>query len=114
MPPTAKVGLGLLQVFLNLARNSLRALEGAPGRAFEVEVQLEAGAVVAKFRDNGPGIEAPHELFQPFQPGAGETGLGLYVSRAMMRSFGGDLRYEPQQAGSCFVAEMRQAEAGGE
>ena len=101
--------VGLLQVFLNLARNSLRALEDAQGGCFTVEVMLGKTAVLARFRDNGPGVEEHQKLFQPFQPGAAEIGLGLYVSRAMMRSFGGELRYEPQQSGSCFAVELRLA-----
>ena len=35
-------------------------------------------------------------LFRPFQQQAQATGLGLYLSRAFMRSFRGDLRYEPR------------------
>jgi signal transduction histidine kinase len=57
--------------------------------------------------DTGPGIPAPERLFEPFQPGADGAGLGLYVSRAMLRSYGGELRYEPQESGSCFVVEAQ-------
>ena len=32
--------------------------------------------------------------------------MGLYVSRVIVRSYGGDLRYEPQAAGSCFAVEL--------
>ena len=49
-----------------------------------------------RFEDSGPGIAAPERLFQPFQQGAEGTGLGLYISRAVLRSYGGDLRFEPQ------------------
>jgi signal transduction histidine kinase len=45
-------------------------------------------------------------LFQPFQKGADSTGLGLYLSRAFVRSFRGDLRYEPTAKGCCFVIEL--------
>jgi signal transduction histidine kinase len=56
--------------------------------------------------DNGPGIPAGQKLFQPLQKGADATGLGLYLSRAFMRSFRGDLRYDPSQPGCCFVLEL--------
>jgi signal transduction histidine kinase len=49
-------------------------------------------------------------LFRPFQHGADASGLGLYVSKAMARSFGGDLRFEPQRQGACFVVELLRAD----
>jgi len=100
----------LLQVFLNLTRNSLRALATAARKEFRVEVAAAEDAVLVRFRDSGPGVEEPSRLFEPFQPGAEDTGLGLYLSRAILRSFDGDLRYETEPPGSCFVAELRRAE----
>ena len=49
-----------------------------------------------RFCDTGPGIAPTEKLFQPLQKGADATGLGLFLSRAFMRSFGGDLRYDPR------------------
>jgi len=103
--------LSLLQVFLNLARNSQRALEEAARKDLAVEVSCGGEMVTVRFRDTGGGVRAPERLFQPFQAGAEEAGLGLYVSRAMLRSCGGDLRYEPQPGGACFVAELAAADA---
>jgi hypothetical protein len=45
-------------------------------------------------------------LFEPFQQGADATGLGLYLSRALLRSFRGDLRYDPTVPGCSFVIEL--------
>jgi signal transduction histidine kinase len=65
---------------------------------------------VVRVRDTGSGVEHPERLFRPFQPGAQSTGLGVYLSRALMRSFRGDLRYEPESRsgarGSTFVVEL--------
>jgi C4-dicarboxylate-specific signal transduction histidine kinase len=33
--------------------------------------------------------------------------MGLYVSRAMVRSYGGDLRFEPHPDGACFAVELQ-------
>lgn len=96
----------LLQVFLNLARNSQRAIQEAEKKVLSVEAGIENDMVQVKFRDTGPGVAKPDELFQPFQPGAYATGLGLYISRAIIQSYGGDLRYEPSSGGSCFVIEL--------
>jgi len=100
----------LLQVFLNLARNSHDAMKDKQQRILFVEAGLESDMVVVRFRDTGPGVANPEYLFKPFQPGASSTGLGLYVSRAVLRSQGGDLRYEPRSDGSCFVVQLWPAE----
>ena len=85
---------GLLQVFLNLAKNSQRAMTSAETKQLRISAGEENGKVVIRFEDTGVGIASPEKLFQPFQPGAKSSGLGLYVSRAIMRSFGGDIAYE--------------------
>ena len=38
------------------------------------------------------------------------TGLGLYVSRALVKSFGGDLLYEPIAGGACFTVVLPRAD----
>ncbi len=98
---------GLLQVFLNLAQNSLRAVQAGPRRELSIGVEQQAQKVLICFSDTGPGIAAPERLFQPFQHGSDGTGLGLYVSRAVVRSYGGELRYEPLANGSAFVIELQ-------
>ena len=97
---------GLLQVFVNLARNSQRALETCAHPEMRITAALESDLVVVRFRDTGPGIAHPEELFQPFQRGADASGIGLYISRAILRSHGGGLRYEAQPAGRCFAVEL--------
>jgi PAS domain S-box-containing protein len=96
----------LMQVFLNLTKNSERALLKQPRRKLAVTAKLEQQRVIIRFRDTGCGVAEPERLFRPFQHGAQATGLGLYLSRAMTRSFRGDLRYEPEPQGSSFVVEL--------
>jgi len=100
----------LLQAFLNLARNSQQALEGRERRQVRVTAGVENDVAVVRFYDSGPGVAHPEELFQPFQPNAAHSGLGLYITRAILRSHGGALRYEPQPEGSCFTVELWPAE----
>jgi two-component system sensor kinase FixL len=97
---------GLIQVFLNLAKNSHRAMTAAGRKQLRISVRRDGGTVVIRFEDTGTGIAAPENLFRPFLPGAGSTGLGLYVSRAIMRSFGGELGYEPRSEGCCFAVVL--------
>jgi len=60
-------------------------------------------------------VRYPEQLFQPFRPLPGsiekQSGLGLYLSRAMMVSFHGDLRYLAEGPGAKFVVEMSAVEA---
>jgi two-component system sensor kinase FixL len=101
----------LLQAFINLARNSLRALEDSPRKEMRISAALERDLVVVRFHDTGPGVAHPEELFQPFQPGAQSVGLGLYITRAILRSHGGGLRYEAPETGSCFAVELWPADS---
>jgi PAS domain S-box-containing protein len=96
----------LLQVLLNLTKNSRRALAGASLKRIDVSVAVAHGIASIRVCDTGPGVVAPEKLFQPLQKGAEAAGLGLFLSRAFMRSFRGDLRYDPEAPGCCFVIEL--------
>jgi len=103
---------GLLQVFLNLTKNSRSALINTPSPRIRVTAYELSGNVVVRLSDNGPGVSAAERLFQPFQPGASSTGLGLFVSRAIIRTFGGELHYT-QPSGECtFVIELPAVQTG--
>lgn len=97
---------GLIQVFLNLAQNSRRAMTSTGKKQLRISAREERGTVVIRFEDTGTGIASPENLFRPFLRGAESTGLGLYVSRAIMRSFGGELGYEPSSEGCCFAVVL--------
>jgi two-component system nitrogen regulation sensor histidine kinase GlnL len=99
----------LTQVFLNLGRNALQALDGEGTLLVETRMALEQrlpsarGAslptVAVTVADDGPGIEP--ELFEQlstpfFTTRAGGTGLGLAVSRHWVARHGGALRLESQ------------------
>ncbi len=96
----------LLQVLLNLTKNSQRALESVSQRSIEIAVLPKPDGLSIRCTDSGPGIPKGQKLFQPLQKGADATGLGLYLSRAFMRSFRGDLRHDPQHPGCSFVLDL--------
>lgn len=106
LPPVWADRSSLLQVLLNLTKNSVRALENALEKRVDISVAAGRKHVCITFSDTGPGISSPERLFQPLQKGADSTGLGLFLSRAFMRSFRGDLRHEPSPAGCRFVIEL--------
>jgi len=84
------------QVIVNLLTNALRYGCGEP---VEVSVELTGDLVRINVRDQGKGI-APTDLeriFEPYERGArnGEPkglGLGLYISRQLAISHGGELK----------------------
>lgn len=98
---------GLLQALLNLVQNSYRAVQASATRELSIGVEETDGNVFVRIRDSGPGVVSSERLFHPFQSGTDSTGLGLYISRAIVRSYGGDLKFEPQPQGSCFVVELQ-------
>jgi PAS domain S-box-containing protein len=99
----------LMQVFLNLTRNSERAMLQSPRRRLSIHAYTSERRVSIRIRDTGCGVAHPDRLFRPFQHQAHTTGLGLYLSRAFMRSFRGELRYEPEPDGASFVVELTPA-----
>jgi two-component system, LuxR family, sensor kinase FixL len=108
LPRVAADPRGLLQAFLNLAQNSHRAVQASKVRELTISAAVEdPRTVTVRFEDSGPGVACPERLFQPFQHGADGSGLGLYISRAVLRSYGGDLRFEPRERGACFAVELQ-------
>lgn len=100
----------LLQILLNLIKNSQRAVQDQDCKEITIRVVDEKGRVVVRVCDTGPGVASPERLFQPFQRGAEANGLGLYISRAFARAFDGDLRYETDSEGWCFALDLTPCE----
>lgn len=96
----------LLRVFLNLAQNSLKAVQRGGEPSLEIRVSVENGRAVITFEDAGPGVDDPSTLFQPFRENAHGSGLGLYVSRAIVRGFGGELAHVPTPTGCRFDVSL--------
>ena len=105
---------GLIQVFLNLAKNSRRAMASTGRSNFELRHERRTGRSQFDSKIRERGVASPENLFRPFQRGAESSGLGLYVSRAIMRSFGGELSYEPRSEGCCFAVILPLRTAGEE
>ena len=94
---------GLHRALLNIVSNALDALEERPGASplVAVATALEPGKdhrgdwVRVLVRDNGVGIppEQLATIFKPFHSTKGSrgTGLGLAVSRKILREHGGDI-----------------------
>jgi two-component system, LuxR family, sensor kinase FixL len=85
-------------------------METTDKKQLTISSSVEADAVVIRFEDTGVGVASPEGLFRPFQQGADATGLGLYVSRAILRSFGGELAFESRTEGCCFAVNLTRVE----
>ena len=88
---------GIHRAVLNLASNALDALEDRPNAKLAMQALLEPDGTWVKVivLDNGPGIPAEkiEDIFKPFvsTKGSRGTGLGLPVSRKILREHGGDI-----------------------
>ncbi len=84
------------QVLINLLRNGLDAVEGAPVRRVSVQLRRDDGHAVVSILDTGSGIPqdvAPH-LFEPFyttKPSGQGLGLGLAISSSIVQAMNGQL-----------------------
>jgi signal transduction histidine kinase len=72
------------------------------------------GRLQLRVEDEGRGISEPNRarVFDPFFTTAraeGGTGMGLTISRALLRAFGGELTLAPAEAsrGACFVIDLQ-------
>ncbi len=85
----------LQQVFLNLILNSMYALEGQPAPQISVMAgRLDSGRVEIAVQDNGRGIHPQDmdKIFIPFfSTRKGGSGLGLSISREIIRMHRGKL-----------------------
>jgi len=98
----------VVQVFINIFMNAVDALEGKTGTITTHSRKTDKGIEVT-VRDTGKGIEPTEvdKIFAPFyttKPTGQGTGLGLWVSYGIVKSFGGNIFVESSLAhGSMFT-----------
>jgi len=104
---------GISRAILNVVTNALDAVENRPDPWVEIRIELDqpAGRARVIIADNGEGMspETLSEIFTLFvsTKGSRGTGLGLTVSRKILREHGGDIRAESRLGvGSTFTLEF--------
>jgi signal transduction histidine kinase len=112
LPPCPADSEGIHRALLNIAGNALDAVAEVEAPRVVVTTAREDGAWFRiQVRDNGAGIAAERmaDIFRPFvsTKGARGTGLGLAVSRKILREHGGDVLVQSQPGqGSLFTLRL--------
>lgn len=103
------------QVLLNLMRNAVEAMQGAPRRELHVvTVSRQDGMMEVGVIDTGPGLapEVSAQLFQPFVTTKKHgMGVGLSICRTIIESHGGHIWAEAMpDGGTAFRFTLRAVE----
>ena len=105
LPPIVGDATRLQQVLLNLTRNAVDAMRDGARKEKGIRIRTQRagnGSVGVEVLDHGHGYprELADEMFQPLvttKPGG--LGVGLAVSRRIVRAYGGELYYRTNPAG---------------
>ena len=98
------------QVMVNLVRNALDGVADTENPQVVVTISVSENRPCITVEDNGTGIDPSlrETLFQPFITTKPEgTGVGLYLSRQIVRRHGGELRVSgPAGKGTTVVVQL--------
>jgi signal transduction histidine kinase len=105
----------LLQVCLHITNNALHAMAESGG-ALTVSTRSSNGTVVIEFVDNGPGLQEPDRVFDPFyttRPVGQGAGLGLSVCYGIIQEHQGKIVCQNRpEGGAKFHIELPVAAHG--
>ena len=97
IPPLESNKNYLQQAFLNILLNAKDAMPD--GGKMIVATEFQEDKIIVRFSDSGVGIKSEDlkKIFEPFfttkEPGKG-TGLGLPITRGIVRKFGGEIKVD--------------------
>lgn len=86
----------LKQVFVNMMKNSIEALEETQNGQIKIEVSEKNNNIIIKIIDNGCGIdkETLKHMNEPFfTTKVYGTGLGVFLSREIVKAHEGEIKY---------------------
>ncbi len=107
IPPVVADPHQLEQVFLNVINNALDAMVEASGSGtLKIRIFKKDSYVCIGFDDNGPGIQDPNRIFDPFYTtksvGKG-TGLGLSICYGIVKEHGGEIAARNREEGGATI-----------
>jgi PAS domain S-box-containing protein len=100
LPPVQADRVQITQVLVNLLVNAVHAVSAAGSEYPKILLSTylnDAGSAEITVADNGPGISAddlPHIFERFFTTKSSGLGLGLPISRSIIESHGGELKYD--------------------
>lgn len=100
----------LKQVFVNILKNSVDAIEGECGN-ITIETNSINGNVIIIFKDNGCGMDeyTLSNIFKPFYTTKKYgTGLGMYISKDIIDKHNGSIKYISNQNGTSVKIKLNQ------
>ena len=112
VPPLRVDSMQISMVLHNLLANAIDEIvrTDAATRQIDVEAAHENGRVVISVQDSGPGVDpqATERIFEPFFTSKPKgMGLGLAISRSLVRAHKGDLALDVEHgAGARFVLTL--------
>jgi two-component system, LuxR family, sensor kinase FixL len=112
LPRVAGDHVQIEQVLVNVLRNAIEAVADCTDRERWVRIRLGRanGEAQVEVEDNGPGVspEMAQHLFEPFETSKPRgMGLGLWLSREMVKADGGSLRWDATaMPGARFVLRL--------
>lgn len=99
----------LLQVCLHITNNALHAMS-EKGGTLTVSTRLQDSFVLLEFVDDGPGMQEPDRVFDPFyttRPVGQGTGLGLSVCYGIIQEHNGKIMCQNRpEGGATFRIEL--------
>jgi len=107
LPLVALDFVQIQQVLVNLIRNGIEAMDciNLESRTLTLRAFHRDDVVQIEVRDNGPGVDDPDRIFEPFHSSKRNgMGMGLAICRSIIESHGGRLRTEPNgRQGAAFI-----------
>lgn len=99
----------LSQVFVNIIKNSIEALDDIQNGRIEVTIKENKNTIKVKIEDNGIGI-SPENLKRMKNPffttKQNGTGLGMYLSAEIVKAHNGTIQYTSEGKGTTVIVTL--------